>query len=335
MPKYPARTYEDIDKKKTYSPKLPNHDLDDYDWLRRKLKIKHLEETKSFQKKHPKASSFLKEKGLGFDKLREHSSKIIGGAALTGALFLRPVGELGSLPTAYEFLSKLGLSEGGSSESKQKLLIESLEKILPQKPRALSGDEEKLLEQLFEQVLGVKAKASLEGEHLNTSYGYIGAEQHLRRYPGDSLSAHGEGDALAEGMAPGLGAWGYFAPTQSALTESLKNTEKWYAVVQTLYLPDWSSRQPYLRDWYKYRKVLIVNTNNGNAVVAAIADSGPAAWTGKQFGGSPEVMEYLGGKNYKKGTVLVFFVDDPENKIPLGPVDYNTISLPEGSLIKT
>jgi len=69
--------------------------------------------------------------------------------------------------------------------------------------------------------------------------------------------------------------------------------------------------------------VLIVNTENGKAVVAAIADSGPAAWTGKQFGGSPEVMHYLGGAKYKKGAVIVFFVDDPENKVPLGPVEYN------------
>ena len=94
--------------------------------------------------------------------------------------------------------------------------------------------------------------------------------------------------------------------------------------MQTLYLPDWGRRQPYLRDWYKYRKVLIVNTDNGNAVVAAIADAGPAAWTGKHFGGSPEVMDYLGGARYKKGPVLVFFVDDPEDNVPLGPVEYNS-----------
>ena len=66
-----------------------------------------------------------------------------------------------------------------------------------------------------------------------------------------------------------------------------------------------------------------MNTDNGNAVVAAIADSGPAAWTGKHFGGSPEVMHELGGSSYKKGAVILFFVDDPENKVPLGPVEYN------------
>jgi len=60
-------------------------------------------------------------------------------------------------------------------------------------------------------------------------------------------------------------------------------------------------------------------------VVAAIADSGPAMFTGKSFGGSPEVMNYLGGARYKKGPVILFFVDDPEHKVPLGPVDYNHV----------
>ena len=124
-------------------------------------------------------------------------------------------------------------------------------------------------------------------------------------------------------MAPGLGAWGYFAKSKQDLTTDLEQKEKWYAVVQTLYLPDWNRRQPYLKDWYKFRKVLIVNTQNGNSVIASIADSGPAAWTGKHFGGSPEVMQSLGGPKYKKGSVIVFFVDDPDNKVPLGPVSYN------------
>jgi hypothetical protein len=118
-----------------------------------------------------------------------------------------------------------------------------------------------------------------------------------------------------EGMAPGRGAWGYVPADQ----------EKYYVVVQTLYLPDWEKRLSYLRDWYKFRKMLVVNTVNGNAVVASIADAGPAAWTGKHFGGGPEVMESLGGSRYKKGPVVMFFVDDPENKVPLGPVNYNKV----------
>jgi hypothetical protein len=210
-----------------------------------------------------------------------------------------------------------------------------LKSSLPTKTQPLNNSQEKYLESFLTNITGVKVKATLEGEHLNTVYGLIGAEQHLRRYPGDTLGQHGAGDTLEEGIAPGLGAWGYFASSYENLTPGLINTEKWYAVVQTLYLPNWNERAKYLINWYKYRKVLIVDTDNGNAVVAAIADSGPAAWTGKSFGGSPEVMEYLGGPKYKKGPVLVFFVDDPDNKVPLGPVDYNKINMSEMSLVQS
>ena len=292
--------------------------------LRRKLKLKHLEAKRRFSKKHPKAEKFFKERGIEPGKIREQSAKLLGAGILAGSFLFSPPSTPRALPAPQEIINKLKSEKVGIKlDNPQKVLVDALNSILPKRPRPLDRNEEKVLEQLFENITGVRAKAALQGEHLNTTYGFIGAEQHLRRYPGDTLSQHGEAQILRAGIAPGLGAWGYFAPSKDKLAPELEETEKWYAVVQTLYLPDWSRRQPYLRDWYKYRKVLIVNTENGNAVVATIADSGPAAWTGKHFGGSPEVMHYLGGTRYKKGPVIVFFVDDPENKTPLGPVEYS------------
>jgi len=301
--------------------------------LRQRLKLKHLEAKNKFSEKYPDVEKFLKEKGVQLEDVRKHSAKIIGAGAITGTILLTPPGDAQILPAPNEIIEKLkdqGRVEG--VDTPQKLLVDTLASVLPNDIRSLTRSEEKFLEQLFQNILGVNARATLEGEHLNTTFGRIGAEQHLRRYPGDVLINHGSGDVLTEGIAPGLGAWGYFAQSKTAFTPDLEETERWYAVVQTLYLPDWNTRQPYLRGWYKYRKVLIVNTDNGNAVVASIADSGPAAWTGKHFGGSPEVMDYLGGPRYKKGPVILFFVDDPENNVPLGPVEYNKLNLPEGAL---
>ena len=320
--KLQTQTYNDIARDKV-----------DFEYLRNRLKLKHLEAKKKFSKKYPHVEKYLKEKGFELGKVREHSAKIIGAGALTGTLLLTPSGGAKSLPPPAEILEKVKAKTAKASELPQKLLVETLGVALPSKTRPLNRAEERYLEQIFESVIGVKARANLEGEHLNTTYGLIGAEQHLKRYPGDTLAGHKP--FLKEGIAPGLGAWGYFARSRAELTPALEETERWYAVVQTLYLPDWGSRQPYLRDWYKHRKVLIVNTQNGNAVVAAIADSGPAAWTGKVFGGSPEVMEYLGGPRYKKGPVVLFFVDDPDNKVPLGPVEYNKINLPQLALTQT
>lgn len=288
-----------------------------------RLQAKRVKEKSRLFAKHPHLEHFLRERGLDLSRIREHSVKIIGASALTASFLLTPPTNFKGLPIPQEIIDKLRLRQQGMPEPNPKgMIIEAIQEILPEKLRPLSHEEEKLLEQLIEKLLGIKTRATLEGEHLNTTYGLIGAEQHLRRYPGDTLSHHGKGETLEEGMAPGLGAWGHFATSKAELTSSLEEKERWYAVVQTMYLPDWKRRLPYLRDWYRYRKVLIVNTQNGNAVVAAIADAGPAAWTGKHFGGSPEVMQVLGGLHYKKGPVLIFFVDDPENQVPLGPVDY-------------
>lgn len=318
MGQLPTQTYQDIDDNK-----IP------FEYLRNKLKVRQLEARKKFAEKYPHAEKFFAERGLEVGKLRHHSAKLIGAGALTGSLLLGQAQNVGELPTPAEVAEKFkSQTRAQAYDLPQESLVTSLTSLLPDHTRPLTREEEKRLEQLLTDTVGVKAKASLEGEHLNTTYGLIGAEQHLRRYPGDTLGNHGIGDVLNEGIAPGLGAWGYFAYSGNQLSGDLTEKEKWYAVAQTLYLPDWNTRQPYLQNWYKYRKVLIVNTQNGNAVVADIADSGPAAWTGKSFGGSPEVMDYLGGPKYKKGPVIFFFVDDPENKIPLGPVEYSKINIP-------
>jgi len=297
------------------------------------LKLKSIQAKVNFEKKYPQAHQFLLDRGLEFYKLREHSAKLISAGALTGTLLLSPSTGASQLPSPSEISKSFDdVIDRNEKKLPQKDLIDAFKDMLPSEVRPLSRDEEKRLEQVIKDITNIPAKASLEGEHLNTTYGYVGAEQHLKRYPGDILENHGP--YYKEGIAPGLGAWGYFAKSKADMTPELVETEKWYAVVQTLYLPDWNTRHKTLYKWYKYRKVMMVNTKNGNAVVAAIADAGPAAWTGKHFGGSPEVMEYLGGSRYKKGAVLLFFVDDPENKVPLGPVKYNELNISEENLIQ-
>ncbi len=295
-----------------------NRERTDSEFVRNKLKLKSLEVKKNFSEKYPHVEKFFSDRGINLSKIREHSARVITSSALAGTLLFAPPMTPKGIPPVAQIIKNLEGVKNPQTEPEQQTLIEKINSILPQKVGPLDRSTEKSLEQVFVNTTGINARATLEGEHLNSTYGYIGAEQHLARYPGDSMSVHPAVPQLDEGMAPGLGAWGYVPADK----------EKWYAVVQTLYLPDWNTRQPYLQNWYKFRKVLIVNTLNGNAVVADIADAGPAAFTGKQFGGSPEVMNYLGGSRYKKGPVIIFFVDDPKNQVPLGPVEYNRINIP-------
>jgi hypothetical protein len=322
----PARTTNEINKSRI-----------DTEFLRNKLQEKRQDVKDSFNKKYPHVQKFFADRGSDLSKIREHSARVITTGALTGTLLLTPPIMTTTMPNPADIVRNLANLNVGESDANSippsQVLLASMQNYLPTQVGPLTRSQEKNLEKVFSDVMGINTKATLEGEHLNTTYGYIGAEQHLLRYPGDTIGTH-ELTPDDEGMAPGTGAWSYFAPSKAQLTQEDIQNEKWYAVVQTLYLPDWNTRQPFLANWYKYRKVLIVNTANGNAIVADIADSGPAAFTGKQFGGSPAVMNYLGGSRYKKGPVIIFFVDDPQNRVPLGPVDYNGVNIPGVALTR-
>lgn len=173
----------------------------------------------------------------------------------------------------------------------------------------------------------VPAKAKLDGHKMNKLIGFFGAEQHLYRYPGDTLEQHDKAFQRS-GIAPGLGAWGYFAPSKTQFTKEHEAREKYYIAAQTFLFPGFYSDRGF-KDWLKFRKVLVYNPQNGRAVVAVIGDAGPATWTGKSFGGSPEVMHHLQMVDGRgKSEAVVLFVDDPNNAVPLGPVD----TMPPGAL---
>jgi hypothetical protein len=205
-------------------------------------------------------------------------------------------------------------------------LISDLAKILPKEIRPLDTQEEQEICDTLSRIYGIKVTPELEGKRLSRNYGHIGAEQHLMRFPGDNLSSHFDSDGdrnlyWQQGMAPGLGAWRYFASSQDSLTDLDKDREKYYIAVPTFLSKDFKTKFAEYRDFYKYRKMLVVNPNNGKAIVTDIADAGPAEWTEKHLGGSPEVMHFLERfDGNQKGAVLYFFVDDPDDKIKLGPV---------------
>lgn len=209
---------------------------------------------------------------------------------------------------------------------KRTFLISDLAGVLPKEVRMLTQDEEQEISEILTRTFGIQVSGSIQGKRLNRSYGFIGQEQHLSRYPGDTMLTHFDSEEDArnfwpQGMAPGLGAWGYFAHSKESLTEKDKMQEKYYIAVQTFLAPDFLNHAKEYVDFFKYRKMLIVNPNNGMSIVADIADAGPAQWTEKHLGGSPEVMRHLERVDgTSKGPVLYFFIDDPDDNISLGPI---------------
>lgn len=284
-----------------------------------------------FTSKHPQYE-FLRKKWVGKHKvtaekfLDSHSQTVksltLGG--LGGLMMLStPAGALLSLPGQ---ITNSDQHDNVLQNDSSITMINSLKERLPDQMRALTSEEESAISQILSESYGLSVKPEIDGIRLNRSYGMIGGEQHLYRYPGDTVFKHADTTTDwamygGSGIAPGLGAWGYFAPSEAQFTQKDKERERYYIAVQTFLAPGFSENVAKYRDFFKYRKMLLVNPNTGQAVVADIGDAGPAEWTGKHLGGSPEVMHFVGhAKGPRKGAVLYFFIDDPDDKVSLGPI---------------
>lgn len=291
-----------------------------------KLEKKILKRTKDVVEevndKHEEVKDWLDEHKKEIKHLSKNLAQTTATSAATGALLIAtgsvPIKNIPADDLSRYVSSAVTRASVISDDDISAMLSEKLGSGMPNSVRPLTSDEKINLEKTINETLGVNVKASLDGYSLNTNYGRIGGEQHLVRYPGDSLLKHARNtsDWLMygpAGMAPGRGAWGYF-PNEE--------TERYYVVVQTFLSPNWNANPKAAYDWFKFRKVLVVNPKTGQSVIGAIGDSGPAEWTGKHYGGSPEVMHYLGlARGSRQGPVMIFFIDDKDGKnYPLGPV---------------
>src|SRR5258708_1155353 len=169
-----------------------------------------------------------------------------------------------------------------ATTSKNLLLAKDLQKQLPSEFRNLNANEEAQISKTISDDLGIKVTAELEGKRLNRTYGLIGGEKHLYRYPGDNLMAHAKttqdwamfGDA---GIAPNLGAFGYFAPSKEQMSPLDEQRERWYIAVPTFLSTGYNQNTKEYNDFFKYRKMLVVNPKTVQAVVADISDFVPAS----------------------------------------------------------
>ena len=286
--------------------------LSQYELLRDKWATRHHEIQKAFLSRHKKSIRSI---------LQTSKEMTLGGMA--GMLLL-------STPVVLELPQNSVLQEQQAefeSVDKSLFLVADLERVLPKDYQVLNGNQENVIEDILNREFGIKVKAELENKRLERTFGYIGAEQHLMRYPGDTIDTHFESQEdyskfLSSGMAPGRGAFGYFARSRAEMTQQDVLEEKYYIAVQTFRADGYNQRTREYVDFFKYRKMLVVNPKNGKAIVVVIGDAGPGISTGKHLGGSPEVMRYLESKDGKlRDAVLFFFLDDPDNKVALGPLE--------------
>lgn len=281
-------------------------------------KSQHVEELKE---KHKSAVSWAKRRGIRAEEIAKKSARGLAAGVAAGAMVMStglPAGEQTKEAEKSDKELKRELSDNTLQAS-----VKAKKDVSDEVKKTLSGEDmynEKIISKKLSAVLKVPVKAELDGMRLNKTYGIIGYESHLTRYPGDNLSTHFQSSLDYQkyghaSMAGGPGAWGYIAPSKQALTQKDTEREKYYLVAQTFLSPNWGS--PEVKAWFRHRKMVVVNPQNGQVVVGVLEDAGPEPSTGNSFGGSPEVMEALGfpggGSN-----VLFYFLDDQKDQIPLG-----------------
>lgn len=275
-----------------------------------------------FRSQHQDASQWMEKQTIDVGTLRHRSQDLLAAASLAGSLAIQSSVDtkaVQQLVGQADAKNKEVLSH--ITQDEYQTLIDKMRAFVMMSAGHLEKDQELYLEQQLTDLLGFEVTAELDGHRLNHSLGVMGGEQHLRRFPSDDLSQH---DAYLEaGIAPGRGAFGWFTE-DGQLTSKAIMREKYYFAVQTLYLPDWNTNHSQLKPWYKFRKMIAINPHEELAVVAVVGDAGPALWVKKQFGGSPEVIREAKVWSPKsRGKVILLFVDDPQDKIPLGVINLN------------
>lgn len=308
----------------------------------------HKTVVKQFHHAHKHAHRLFKRHRVIIHKVRDHSVKTAAVASVSAGLLAAPTVltahpghvEAQANPDINHTLAKTFdqtetqpatdqlFGPDVSQANKQAMFKQKLSEI-SQTGGQLTAEQEAELSVSIQEAFGFSAKAELEGKRLNATRGIIAGEQHLPLYPGDTIKNHfknritgatADPTANLTGMVPGLPSWGYFAANAASVTKQDVEREQWYIAAQTFLAPGWQDHTQEMYKWFKYRKMIVMNQQTGQAVVACIGDAGPSPFTKRTFGGSNEVLIALGLGTKRTGTVITFFVDDPNDTIPLGPL---------------
>src|SRR2546430_298575 len=286
--------------------------------------------------RHAPHIEFLRQKGVFLENLRDFSTNKVAAGTMAASLLLNPLSAAANVsgqPTTHTATTQAAAAASpvldtqiGSAEDHGVLFVQSLKTSVPAGSSDLTPDQADAVSKTIQDHMGLSSSTALGGYSLNRSFGLIGAEQHLYRYPGDNIleQLHTPSEFAmyaGSGIAPHVGAYGYFASSKAAMTPEAEQREKWYVVAQTFLSPQFRGSPNATAQFFKYSKFIVINPDSGQAVVGDLADAGPGEYTGKSFGGSPEVMNYLGyGGGPRKGRVIFMMIDDPNNQVPLGPI---------------
>ncbi|MDA1079270.1 MAG: hypothetical protein O2840_01105 [bacterium] len=167
----------------------------------------------------------------------------------------------------------------------------------------LSEKELLYLEQQVSDLLGFEVTSSLDDQRLTHTFGKIQALAEFVLQPHqNTVSTPAVRGANMQATRPTLG-WAKKPP---------ENGEKHFLLANhLLLLEDWHLKYAHYKNWYKWRKLLVLNPFNRVAVIVELASFTLPNPMQYQFGGSPDVIRASQAWSPEaQGHVCVFFIPE-------------------------
>lgn len=272
-----------------------------YSLLRLKL---HLQKNKTdFIANNKEVLEYLKDKNITIENFGfgEYNRQNFGSStAKFDENILQEISE--KISTDHNLATKLTIEE-------KELILNKIREFTHIPAGKIGGETELYFEQQISDILGFIVTS--QDEYLMPyNFGTMKAEPHLKTSPFDNLESHDF--CLSAGLETNRSIFGYFGK---------KELEKYYISLPLNLVQGFEKDYQNIVSWFKHKKVVVINPNEQLAIVAVVGNTLSALPIQYQFGGSPELI--IRGKIWSeknKGKVMVFYVDDPSDKIPLGVI---------------
>lgn len=201
-------------------------------------------------------------------------------------------------------------------------IIFKLREVSKLNPGELPKNDLLYLEQQLSDIFGFEVVSELDDKRLPFAMGTMMAAPHLRRFPNDQLADHQRYQEA--GLSKTRGSYDWMLEG-GELSDQAAARERYGVALPLAYLPDWQQNYLALKQWYQYRKLLIINPFDLKAIVGSVTDGSMVATLKYQFAGSPEIIrEGMIWSPSASGKILAFFINDEENKVVLGPINLAT-----------
>lgn len=281
-----------------------------------KLKIikQYLEDSQeTLQQSHPVIQQWLETTGLTVDDLRKTSEN---------------APEYQSSPNVVETSVSQQLNQDSQQDvellhtitlEEHQAIIYKLREVAKLNPGDLEQDDLLYLEQQLSDIFGFEVTSKLDDHKLPFTLGTMAAAPHQRRYPKDKLGEHNRYPEA--GMTQTRSSFGWMLEA-GQLSATATKQEQYGLSLPLAYLPEWQQDYSQLKDWYRYRKMLVINPFELKAIIASVINIDLVSTLKYQFAGTPELIRagFIWSPK-ASGRVLVFFINDEPDNIKVGPIN--------------